>query len=141
MSKRRLIDLRGFCGLAFWVCLCALSAGCPDRATIWSTESRSPDGAWVAAAHTDQYGGPGTAGMVSTVTLRPQNGPRGEIEVLQVSQDHQPANLRLIWITASHLEITLDQPVNIDFQAITCGGVKITVRNLGAKSAADSSKV
>jgi hypothetical protein len=37
------------------VLLCFLMSGCKDVATIWSTESTSPDGQWVAAAHTDQY--------------------------------------------------------------------------------------
>src|SRR5215469_5058988 len=69
------------------VSLCILASGCKDATTIWSTESGSPDGRWIASAHTDQYGGPGAAGILSTVTLRQVKGRQDKIEVLQLSQN------------------------------------------------------
>jgi len=120
------------------VSLCALVPGCKDAATIWSTKSSSPDGRWVAAAHTDQYGGPGTAGILSTVTLRQVKGRQDKIEVLQLSQDATSVDLKLNWLTPSHLEITYKQPASVDFQAIKCGGIDISVRDLSASTTSAS---
>jgi hypothetical protein len=75
---------------AIWstaVLLCSLVSGCKDAATIWSTESNSPDGRWVAAAHTDQYGGPGTAGILSTVTLRQVKG-RQDLLLMKLNESY-----------------------------------------------------
>lgn len=111
------------------VLLCVLVAGCRDVKTIWSTESSSPDGRWVAAAHTDQYGGPGAAGIMSTVSLRQVKGRQDRIEILQLSQDATGVDLKLSWLSPTHLEITYKQPASVDFQAIKCGGIDITVRD------------
>ena len=119
--------------MAIWsttVLLCSLASGCKDAATIWSTESNSPDGRWVATAHTDQYGGPGTAGILSTVSLRQVKGRQDKVEVLQLSQDATSVDLKLSWLTPTHLEITYKQPASVDFQAIKCGGIDISVRDL-----------
>jgi hypothetical protein len=133
--------LRSSGHVAVWlstVLLCVLVAGCRDAATIWSTESKSPDGRWVASAHTDQNGGPGAAGILSTVTLRQVKGRQDKIEVLQLSQDATSVDLKLSWLTPSHLEITYKQPASIDFQAIKCGGIDITVRDLSSPASSTS---
>jgi hypothetical protein len=114
---------------------CVLGLACRDAKTVWSTESRSPDGRWIAAAHTDQYGGPGAAGIISTVYLRQVVGRQDKIEVLQLSQDALSVDLKLSWLTPSHLDITYRQPASVDFQAIKCGGVEISVRDLSTGSA------
>lgn len=111
------------------VLVCVLMAGCRDVKTVWSTESSSPDGQWVAAAHTDQYGGPGTAGIISTVSLRPVKGRRDTINILTLSQDAVEIDLKLRWLSPAHLEITYKQPASVDFQAIKCAGIEITVRD------------
>jgi len=116
------------------ILLFALISGCKDVATIWSTESTSPDGRWVAAAHTDQYGGPGTAGIQSSVSLRQVKGRPDKIEILQLSQDATGVDLKLTWLTPTHLEITYKQPASVDFQAIKCGGIDISVRDLTAST-------
>lgn len=121
--------------VAMWVAtilLCVSAFGCEDAETIWSTESRSPDGGWVATAKTDQYGGPGTAGIISTVSLRQVKGRQDKIEILQLSQNASSIDLKLNWLTSSHLEITFKQPASIDFQAIKCGGIDISVRDLSS---------
>lgn len=110
------------------ILFCAL-ASCRDVATIWSTEARSPDGRWVATARTDQYGGPGTAGIISTVFLTRTAGPQDKLEVLQLMQD-RGSRLELNWQAPTHLEITYTQPASVDFQAIKCGGVNISVRDV-----------
>jgi hypothetical protein len=35
------------------VAICALAFGCRDSGVIWSAESRSPDGHWLASASTE----------------------------------------------------------------------------------------
>jgi hypothetical protein len=116
--------------------LCVLVSGCSkDAATIWSTESVSPNGLWVAEAHTDQYGGPGTAGIISTVSLKRVTGRQDKIEVLQLSHNVTTSiDLKLNWLTSSHLEITYNQASSVDFQAIRAAGMDITVRNLSSTS-------
>ena len=98
------------------VSLCALLSGCSNVATIWSTEVRSPDGRWLAMALTEQ-----------------------PIEVLLFTQDAKSIDLKMNWLTPSHLEVTYRQPAVIDFQAIKCGGVDISVRDIssGAVSMAE----
>ena len=134
MSKREKSG-RPVIRMAVWstaALLCTLVSGCKDAATIWSTESNSPDGRWVAAAHTDQYGGPGTAGILSTVTLRQVKGRQDKIEVLQLSKDATGVDMKLNWLTPTHLEITYKQPASVHFQAIKCGGIDISIRDTSA---------
>ncbi len=118
--------------LLCFMSLCILVVGCRDAATIWSTDSSSPDGRWVASAHTDQYSGPGTAGILSTVTLRQVKGKQDKVEILQLSQDSTQVDLKLNWLSPTHLEITFKQPASVDFQAIKCGGIDISIRDTSA---------
>jgi hypothetical protein len=123
------------------VLLCSFIAGCKDVGTIWSTESRSPDGQWVALARTDQYGGPGTAGILSTVYLKSVKGPQDRIKVLLLStQEATSLNVELNWLTPSHLEIAYRQPASIDFQAIKCAAIEISVRDLSKTTSSTSTK-
>ena len=117
-------------GLA--ILLCSFLSSCKDVKTIWSAESGSPDGRWVAVAHTDQYGGPGAAGIISTVSLRQVKGRQDNIEILQLSQDATSVELKMNWLTPTHLEITYRQPASVDFQATKCGGIDISVRDLSS---------
>jgi len=116
--------------------LCVLLLSCQDVATIWSTESRSPDGLWVATAQAEEYGGPGTAGLVSNVYLRRIRGRRDRIEILVLHHDSISVKLaasgtvKLSWLTSSHLEITFQQPAKIDFQVVKCAGIDISIRDI-----------
>jgi hypothetical protein len=112
--------------------LCALLSGCSNVGTIWSTESRSPDGRWVARAVAEQHSGPGNALLQTTVLLKHTKGPKDSIEVLLFTQDAKSINLKMNWLTPSHLEVTYEQPAVIDFQAIKCGGVDISVRDVSS---------
>jgi hypothetical protein len=139
MTSRRhrnsCLGLRSAWRLAIFL-LCVFVSGCGrDAATISSTKSISPDGLWVAEAHTDQYGGPGTAGIISTVSLNRVTGRQDKIEVLQLSHNVTTSiDLKLNWLTSSHLEITYNQASSVDFQAIRAAGMDITVRNLSSTS-------
>jgi hypothetical protein len=120
------------------VSVCALLSGCSNVATIWSTEVRSPDGRWLAIAHTDQYSGPGNAALLTTVFLKHTKGPKSPIEVLLFMQDTKSIDLKMNWPTASHLEVSYKQPAVIDFQAIKCGGVDISVQDVSSGAVSSS---
>jgi hypothetical protein len=116
--------------LLLTIAVCALLTSCKNGTTIWSTEVQSPDGRWLAMALTEQYSGPGTAALETTVLLKHTKGPKEPIEVLLFAQDTKSIDLKMNWLTPSHLEVTYKQPAAIDFQAIKCGGVDISVRDL-----------
>src|ERR1035438_4904424 len=114
--------------------ICIIVSGCNDNAhpTIWSTEIRSPDGQWLAIARTDQFGGPGNAGIYTTVSLKPTNFSRPPYDVLSFSC-YGPApspyrldktnaggtiNITMSWLTPSHLLVTYDGRATVDTQAI-----------------------
>jgi hypothetical protein len=107
-----------------------LTSGCRDAATIWSSEAKSPDGQWIALAHTDQYGGPGTAGIISMVQLQRASGNRDKIEVLELFQNSPSIGLKLNWLTSSRLEITYIEDASVDFQAVKCAGIDITLTKI-----------
>ena len=45
------------------------------------------------------------------------------------------------WLTPSHLEVTYKQPAEIDFQAIKCGGVEISVQDVSNGGTTQTSAV
>jgi hypothetical protein len=118
--------------MALTVSVCALLFSCSNAVTIWSGESPSPDRQWRAIARTDQYSGPGNAALLTTVYLKPTKGRKDEIEVLLFMQDAKSIDLKMNWLTPSHLEVTYKQPAVIDFQAIKCGGIDISVKDLSS---------
>jgi hypothetical protein len=131
----------GFMRFSFMVVvvLCSFVFGCRDVETIWSTESPSPDGQWAALARTDQYGGPGTAGLQSFVYLKSTKGPKDHMLILMLSsQEATSIKLELNWLTPSHLEIVYREPASIDFEAIRCGGIIISVRDLPTEKSVSS---
>lgn len=103
---------------------CLVLFGCDDSETIWSAEKPSPDGVWVVDASTKQYGGPGTAGIITTVSLKRPKGSRAPINVLVFEQQSKLIDLALNWTDSAHLEVTYHN-ATIDFQAVKCGGVTI----------------
>jgi uncharacterized protein YceK len=124
--------------LVLTVAVCALLSGCSNVATIWSTEVRSPDGRWLAKALTEQHSGPGNAILQTTVFLKPTQGPKEPIEVLLFTQDAKSIDLTMNWLTPSHLEVTYKQPAVIDFQAIKCSGVDISVHDVSSEAVTSS---
>jgi hypothetical protein len=118
--------------LVLAVSVYALLFGCSNAVTIWSTESRSPDEQWFAIARTDQYSGPGNAALLTTVYLKSTKGRKDPIEVLLFMQNARSIDLKMNWPTPSHLEVTYKQPAVIDFQAIKCAGIDISVQDVSS---------
>jgi hypothetical protein len=111
--------------------LCAWPLGCQqDVQTIWSAEARSPDGHWLATAQTIQHFGPGAAGIETKVYLKfLSNTPTQILEFFHDGNDASSTiNLTMKWATPSHLDVTYNGLASLDFQAVKCGGVEISVR-------------
>jgi hypothetical protein len=106
--------------------------GCQDVQTIWSAEARSPDGYWIATAKTEQHGGPGTAGVVTSVYLQRTNRSFPPVEILDFFHDpRDPSgtiNLAMKWTSPSHLDATYNGRASLNFQVVKCAGVEISVR-------------
>jgi hypothetical protein len=119
---------------------CVLACGCQDSAIIWSAQSRSPDGRWLVSASTEQFSGPGTAYVGTTVYLKQDSHP--QVEILELSNESAyPAGVTSIgmnWLTPSHLELTYQGHASLNFQAVKCGGIDISVRDLSSEKAYSS---
>jgi hypothetical protein len=118
--------------------VCISAFGCRDVATIWSAEARSPDGHWLASARTKQYGGPGAAGVQTSVYLKRTNDSRPPIEILGLSNEsaYPPGITGVVmnWLTPSHLEVTYKGHASLYFQVVKCAGIDISVRDLSSKA-------
>jgi hypothetical protein len=116
--------------------LCIWGSGCQDVATTWSAEVPSPDGQWVATARSQQWGGPGTAYDATTVFLKSSKGREPPTQVLAFSHQYATMYLKMDWMTSTHLDVTYaastraNDHVSLDFQAVKCDGVEITVREI-----------
>jgi hypothetical protein len=109
--------------------ICAFISGCKDSAIIWSAESQSPDKHYVASAHTEQFGGLGTAAVFTAVYLKQVGQPSVMIFSLS-NESAYPVGITAVdmtWITPSHLRITYRGQAVINFQVIKCAGVEISV--------------
>jgi len=119
---------------------CLSMFGCQDVATTWSAQARSPDGQWVAIARTQQWGGPGTAADGTTVYLKRLRVSQAPIQILEFSQQYARMNLKMEWLTPTHLEVTYgpsERPgdhVDLDFQVVKIAGIDVTVRELSNPS-------
>jgi hypothetical protein len=110
------------------VCL-LLSACRSNPTTIWSAEARSPDGHWVASARTDQYRGPGNAGLYTTVELMRTSGQKSPMQVLLLDQQETgEITLKMNWLTPTHLEVAYTKHPSLDFEAVKCAGIDVSTR-------------
>ncbi len=119
--------------IVIWACV--LGIGCQqDVQMIWSAETRSPDGRWVAIAHTVQHFGPGAAGIVTSVSLERTNDSNSPMEILGFLHNGRDTsdtiNLTMKWVSPTHLELTYNNNPNLYFQVVKLGGIDISVRNL-----------
>jgi hypothetical protein len=106
-------------------------SGCKDSAVIYSEEAKSPDGRWLASVSTEQYGGPGTAHLETTVYLKWVLSSTPPIEILSFSNNSAyPAGatkVKMNWVTPSHLNVVYNRNATLDFQAVKCADVSISV--------------
>jgi hypothetical protein len=132
-----------------FVMLMALTAvsslvGCRYDPTVWKQDFRSPGGAWIAEARTDQWGGFGSAYVSTSVSLirvdKTYNKgepfdifsyPGGGIipKTYVLSNDNADQNLHIKWLTPTHLEVTcLSLSEEPTLEVIRFGNVDVTFR-------------
>jgi hypothetical protein len=121
---------------------CTLLGGCGDASTIWSATSQSPDGNWLALAHTVQYTGPGANGVETIVEIRDLRRNTFERIFLSTSprvsgfmNDGASMGLKMNWVTPAHLEVVFrDDPKVLYYQVVRTSGIEISVRDLADPS-------
>ncbi len=122
---------------------CLLWSGCHGK-TTWSAEARSPDGQWLATARSRQWAGPGTAYDGTTVYLKWIKSSRPAAEVLSFSHEYGTMNLKMEWLTPTHLDIIYGPSpkpgdrVTVDFQVVKYGNVEISLRELSGETMGDT---
>jgi hypothetical protein len=119
--------------------VCVFAFGCKDAGTkIWSADSPSPDRNWVASANTKQWSGPGTAYVATSVYLKPPDGSKPAVEILEFASDSAlPSgitNVEMNWLTPSHLEITYMGHATLNFQVVKFAGIDISVRDISTEA-------
>lgn len=114
-----------------------LFSGC-KAAPTWSTESRSPDGRMVAKAEAFTNGGFAAPGPSTTfVYLKQTTGPQKAMLIFAFSEGPPDGmQVKMDWLSPSHLELTYEGQHTIDFQAVRYARVDISVRSAGPTGAA-----
>jgi hypothetical protein len=115
--------------------VCVLTFGCGIAcAVIWSAESRSPNGHYLASASTEQCSGPGNAFVGTTVYLKQDS--QAPVQILGLTNESAyPSGTTTVgmnWLTTSHLELTYKGHATIDVQVVKCAGIDISVRDLSS---------
>jgi hypothetical protein len=118
--------------------VCTFAFGCDGGTTIWSADSTSPDHRWVSSASTKQWSGPGNAYVATSVYLKRPDGSKPPIEILEFANDSAyPAGITSVdmtWLTPSHLELGHKGHASLNFQAVKCAGIDISVRDLSTQA-------
>lgn len=112
---------------------CISVSSCDGPKTIWSAESRSPDGKMIATARTIQTSGIGTGDPGTSVYLNWTTGSQSPTIILAFSEGpSEPGgmNVGMNWLTPNHLELTYKGRRTLDFEAVKWHGVDISVRDL-----------
>lgn len=126
--KRRLPRYLAFSIVAI---ACGFLARCGEDPTIWAARSTSPDGHWIAYAHTVQHTGPGANGVETIVEIEQTTGLKHSARVLGFMDDGASMGLKMTWISPSHLEVQFkDDPKVLYYQVVKTSGVEISVRDL-----------
>jgi hypothetical protein len=136
--------------------LCLSVNGCHrDVPTIWHSELKSPDGAWVAIAHTEQDGGFGSAYIGTSVDLERTNGtvnrgkpfnvlnfdclgPAPHAYVLDNANAGGTIDLHMRWLTPSNLEVTYNGKATVNLQVARFAGVNVSLRDWSQESSAST---
>ncbi len=110
---------------------CAFLSGCKSS-SIWSAEAKSPDGKMIATASTFQDTGFLAGETQTTVYLNWAVGSQSKTLILAYSDGPtaQDMAVEMNWLTPTHLELSYKGQRSLDFQAVKCNGIDISVRNL-----------
>ncbi len=69
----------------------------------------------------------GAAYNNSLVRLIRTSKPSDEITILSFSNESQVADLKMDWVSPRHLNVTYPSYAELDFQAVKCAGIDISV--------------
>jgi hypothetical protein len=92
-------------------------------------------------ARSEQWGGPGGAADATRVYLKWTKGDTAPIEVLAFSHEYATMSLKMEWPDPQHLVVTYgasarpDDKVSLNFQAVKCSDINISVRELPSAAA------
>jgi hypothetical protein len=124
-------------------------SGCKGANAVWKESLPSPDLAWIATAKTVQNGGFGSGGISTTVYLSRARSANATTEVLAFSCDgpiprpyvlDNVANrggsidLKMKWVTPTHLHVTFSGHPDLYFQAVEFAGIEISVRDMSKET-------
>jgi hypothetical protein len=119
--------------------VCIFMPGCKSAETIWSTDSRSPDGNVIASARTvaRNKGLSVISGVDTSVSLNWATGSKHPTSILELADGSDaPADttVEMNWLTPTHLELAYKGNQTVVFQAVKWVGIDITVRDLAGPS-------
>jgi hypothetical protein len=143
VGSKQMLGFRKWFALAP-IALSIAVIGCRDVPTIWRSELKSPDGAWVAIAHTEQDGGFGSAWIGTSVDLESTNGtvnrgkpfkvldfdcpgPAAHAYVMDDANAGGTINLHMKWLDPSHLKVTYNGGATVNLQVVKLAGVIISL--------------
>ncbi len=110
---------------------CSALPGCaPNPQVIWSTTAPSPDGLWVASVQTKMWSGPGIGTVGSMAYLARSSEADKTIEILTYREGANIVHPELKWQSPKELLILIPADTSVDFQAIKCAGIAITLQHL-----------
>lgn len=117
-----------------FLCLCA--SACNESDVAWKTQAKSPDGYWLAEAVNIQAGGMGDATDTTDVKLTRTHAPDdGKIEIISLTPEGADrGGVKLVWLSKRHLEVQYDGKTRVDFQAVKCADVEISLRHVDVVS-------
>ncbi len=118
------------------VLLAALVSGCTlDPIKNFSSQSRSPDGKWLAIGETLENAGFGSGAIWSEISLKRVGSQNDDdaVQVLGVEQACRSIGLTLRWLSSTHLLVTYNN-ADVTFRRKEVGdAIIITVRDLKSK--------
>jgi hypothetical protein len=126
--------------LLLLVGVCVLVSGCKGGSEkIWSAESKSSDGLWLASASTIAQSGFGTGYIGTRVYLKPTNSSQPPLEIAEFSYEYEVppgiTSVEMKWLTPTHLEVSYKGHATVAFQAVKCAGIDISVRDVSNEAA------
>lgn len=137
--------------LLFALSICISVLGCEglvlrlglgsSPSTAWSAESRSPDGKMVATARAEETSGIGTGDPGTSVYLNWTTGSQPPTTILFLVP-RQPGIIKvgMNWLDRTHLELTYNGHAIVDFEAVKCHSVDISVREIPMPNAGTANR-
>jgi len=113
--------------------LVLLFSSCSDPTTWSAPDCRSPDGSFIAGAHTVEHSGFGTGGVETIVELRRAGASGSPERVLAFADGGDAIHLQIRWDSPTHLSVVYDSdPRLLYYQVVKTSGVEISAQDLPA---------